>query len=171
MFYRVCLNPQEDFVSFLCIGRHYHLHMQLKNYQCACATGWQKEENGKTCDKREKPLTCVFCCDLPLTLLRSVKKGEVWWKFFSNMIEIDTLVTEGFAVFFPLPSCSSSSGNENVFLLSIGKKRKKPLKSHKCVTSDNYELSFTVVIRDSLEITAVNLPVHHLTIVLVTVCV
>ena len=39
------------------------------------------------------------------------------------------------------------------------------------VTSDYYELSFTVVMRDSLEITAVNLPVHHLTIVLVTVCV
>ena len=113
----------------------------------------------------------MFCCDLPLTLLRSVKKGEDWWKFFSNIIQNDTLVIAGFAVFFPLPSCSSSSGNENVFLLSIRKKRKKPLKSHKCVTSDYFELSFAVAIRDSLEITAVNLPVHHLTIVLVTVCV
>ena len=60
------------------------------------------------CNKCDRAVTCMFCCDLHLTLLCScfmqkvcVKEDKVWWKFFSNIIII-IIVTQGFAVFSPL---------------------------------------------------------------------
>ena len=51
------------------------------------------------CDKRDRAIACVFCCDSLYCFLVFYKKiclkeGEVWQKIFSNLI-IVTLVTQG----------------------------------------------------------------------------
>ena len=53
------------------------------------------------CDKRDRAITCVFCCDLHLKLKFTglyknicLKESEVWRKVVSNKI-IVTLVTQG----------------------------------------------------------------------------
>ena len=61
-------------------------------------------------DKCDRPIMCVFCCDLHLTLMFSglykkicLKESEVWRKVISNKI-IATLVTQGLpSSFLPRP--------------------------------------------------------------------
>ena len=77
------------------------------------ATGLQKEEDGKTlvCDKRDRAVTCVFCCDLHLTLLfpfllhRDVIKGM--WSLAKSFLKQNYCHARHtrFNVFFPLPPC------------------------------------------------------------------
>ena len=65
--------------------------------------------------EHDRAITCVFCCDLPLAslcpgLLQKkicLRESEGWRKRFSN--KLVTRVTQGFTVFFPLPSFCVSS--------------------------------------------------------------
>ena len=67
--------------------------------------------------EHDRAITCVFSCDLPLASLWHVswsftkkiclRESEVWRKRFSN--KLVTRVTQGFTVFFPLPSFCVSS--------------------------------------------------------------
>ena len=77
-------------------------------------TGRQKEENGNmpVCDKRDRAITCVFCCDPYLKCFLvfykniCLREDEVRGNFFfPNKI----IVTQGLPSSFALPSCSVSS--------------------------------------------------------------
>ena len=64
------------------------------------------------CDKRDRAITCVFCCDLHLKCFLvfykniCLKEDEVRGNFFfPNKI----IVTHGLPSSFALPSCSLSS--------------------------------------------------------------
>ena len=79
------------------------MHRLLNIVSLRNRTAGRRGSQNVLCDKRDRAITCMFWCDLHLTLMFSgLKESELWPKVISNEI-IVTLVTQG------LPSSFLSS--------------------------------------------------------------
>ena len=100
------------------------LHVSILSQWWVYSTGGQEEEDRKAllCDKCDRAITCMFCCDHDLTpmfsspLQKDVFKGN--WSLVKSCFKPNLCHTycRRFAIFFPLPSCCISSLMWKMFL-------------------------------------------------------